>query len=695
VTYIIILHDKVQNLQGRNSVMSSTERRRAKRAATAIIPVAALLATALGAAVPAQAAASASTISIGRPAWATASADRGAVATTSTVTARVYLASQNPAGLAALAKAVSEPGSSSYGKFLTAAQATARYGPSAAHTATLESYLTGHGIKVTSATAHYLEISGSAAHVEAAFGTGLDNYSTRTGTYRAPTGNLRLPTAAATAITTVTGLDSLVDTSARPDSVSVAKAIGVPSKSPGTGPIPEPCSTSWGQVTVTGLPVGYTKNTPSAECSYYPSQLREAYGVTASGLTGKGATVAIVDAYASSTMLADANEYATDHGDSAFAPGQYTEDVTPANWELQDECGGPEGWAPEEALDVEMVHGLAPDADVVYVGANSCSDDDFLAAEQTVVDNHLADVVSNSWGEIMHGPDGYFDTSIIPAYEQTFEQGAIEGIGFNFSSGDCGDQSPASAGAGANCDPNTTEAQTTWPNSDPWVTSVGGTVLATSTASGKYDFEAPMGDVRSVLSADGTAWDPFPGYFYFGGGGGTTQDFAQPWYQAGVVPSKLAHTLLTGATSATAQRVVPDVAMNADLVNSTLVGISDGSPYSEAGYGGTSVASPSFAGILADAIQAQGGTPLGLANPALYERSSLFTDVVAYPEASGIGHKTLSAVLDLGLNADGTRRVRDYALGEDSSLTATTGFDDATGLGSPNAALLESFLTGE
>ena len=61
------------------------------------------------------------------------------------------------------------------------------------------------------------------------------------------------------------------------------------------------------------------------------------------------------------------------------------------------------GRAPEEALDVEMAHGLAPDANIVYVGANSCEDTDLDAALTNIVDNHLADIVSNSWGEIMHG----------------------------------------------------------------------------------------------------------------------------------------------------------------------------------------------------------------------------------------------------------------------------------------------------
>jgi len=669
--------------------------RRARRVAAAVIPTAALLATALSSAAPADAAATTSSIAVGHPSWATAAADKGALPATAAVTARVYLASQSPDALNAYATAVSDPSSSLYGKYLSASAAAARFGPSAANTAALKSYLADHGVTVTATTAHYLDISGTAAQVEAAFNTGLHNYSTRTGMHHAPTGNLTLPSSAAKGVLSVVGLDGVTNTSARPDSVSVSKVVGPVGKKPGgstpaTG-VPEPCSTYWNQYTATGFPAGYTAKTPTDPCSFYPSQLRKAYGVDKTGLTGTGATVAIVDAYASSTMLADANQYAANHGDPAFKSGQYTEVVTPANWEFQSLCGD---WSAEESLDVEMAHGYAPGANVVYVGANSCSDQDLLAAQQLIVDNHLADVVSNSWGEIMHGPDGYFDTSIIAPYEQVFKLGAVEGIGFNFSTGDCADSSPTAAATGVNCDPNTTEAQTDWPTSDQWVTAVGGTALAIANTSGSYLFETAMGNDRSVLSADGTAWTPFPGKFYFGGGGGTSEDFTQPWYQTKVVPGKLAHHLMNGTYVKPAHRVIPDVSINGDLMTSVLVGISNGSPYSEAGYGGTSVSSPSFAGVLADAIQAQHGIPLGFANPALYERRGLYTDVTEAPFAAHADGKTLSVILDLGYNADGSRRVRDYSLGTDQGLTADWGFDNATGLGSPTTRFLDSFKFG-
>ena len=631
-------------------------------------------------------------ITSSHPTWATAAANKGAVSATAQTTATVYLASQNAAALAAYATDVSTPGNALYGKYLTAAQAEARFLATPAQIKAVQDWLTSAGLHITSSSVHQIDVSGDAASIKRAFGTTLDQYSVKGQLLHAPSGDITIPAAVAASVLGVDGLTSSTPT-VKPTYVpvsDVAKSTGASAKK-GIATTPT-CSTSWDQKKVSGAPAGYTKNTYYDECSFQPSQLRQAYGITKSGLTGKGVTIAIVDAYGSSTMLADANEYATNHGDKAFAPGQYTEDVTPSQWDSQDACGGPAGWAPEEALDVEMSHGLAPDANVVYVGANSCNDNDLQAALANIVDNHLADIVSNSWSGLMYSSaagDGESPTSIA-AYEQIFEQGAIEGIGFDFSAGDCGDNSPGAAATGVNCDPTTTKAQAGFPSSDPWVTDVGGTALAVSDKKGDYQSETDMGTLLSTLNATGTGWNPLPGSFYFGGGGGTSDYFAQPFYQKGIVPASLSHTLMTGATSATAQRVTPDVAMNGDLFTSVLVGFSDGAPYSEGGYGGTSVSSPEFTALQADAIQARGDRPFGFANPEIYDRAGTkdFNDVVNKTALKG--QPPLNAVFDNGLQ-NGSLNAALVAFGRDYGLVATPGFDNATGVGSPNFNYLESY----
>jgi subtilase family serine protease len=658
----------------------------------------ALLSGSLLLAAPSQAAgpaAAARTITGTHPAWATASADAGAVSAGTQITGTVYLAGQDAAGLTRYATEVSDPNSADYGKFLTPAQYQARFGATKAQIAAVQKWATGSGLKVVASTDHAITVKGTNSALTKAFGTGIHQYKVSGKLRHAPARNVVVPASVSSAILGVTGLSTAGGNVVKPDSRKVADIAPAGAKAatakPADGlPTTATCSDYWGQKLAKGAPAGYTKGAvPFDQCSFVPSQIRKAYGITSSKLTGKGATIAIVDAYGSSTMLADANQYATNHGDKAFRSGQYKEVVTPSQWTNQDLCGGPEGWASEEALDVEMAHGLATDANVVYVGANSCTDDDLLAAITDIVDHHLADVVSNSWGEIMHTTDDADVTATeIAAYEQVFKQAAAEGIGVGFSAGDCGDSGPQAAATGANCQTDTSRAQANWPDSDPWVTSVGGTALGLDNKSGSYGFETDMGTLRSSLSADGKSWTPpAPGPFYFGGGGGTSEDFAQPSYQRGVVPDSLSHTLMTGQKTKTAQRVTPDISMVGDLYTSVAVGLSDGAPYSEGGYGGTSVSSPEFAAVQADAIQARHHA-LGFANPSIYARSWLTTDVVDQQAAH---HKTpLSSVHDAGV-VGGTLVARLIGYGQDTSLNAVRGYDDATGVGSPNLPFLLSY----
>jgi subtilase family serine protease len=676
-------------------VITDIQMPRAKRTRIAVVAAAslAMLSGSLMLAIPSQAstpAPAAKTIAGSHPDWATASADAGAVPASTEITGTVYLAGQDAKGLTAYASAVSDPSSASYGKYLSPAAFNSRYGATKAQIAAVKKWAADSGLKVVSTSQHAITVKGTNAALTKAFGTGVHQYRVSGKLRHAPTRDVVVPASVSTAVLGVSGLTSAGANVVKPDSIKVSDATGTKGgKKPQDLPTAATCSDYYGQKIAKGAPQGYTKAAvPFDQCSFYPSQLRKAYGITASGLTGKGTKIAIVDAYGSSTMQADANQYAVNHGDKPFKPGQYQEVVDSTQWTDQELCGGPEGWAPEEALDVEMAHGLAPDAGVVYVGANSCNDDALLAAISNIVDNHLADVVSNSWGEIMHTTDDAdVSATEIAAYEQVFQQAAIEGISVNFSAGDCGDSGPTAAATGANCQADTARAQANWPDSDPWVTSVGGTALGLDSKAGAYGFETDMGTARSALSADGKSWTPLPAPFYFGGGGGTSEDFAQPGYQKGVVPNALSHTLMTGAPSKTARRVTPDVSMNGDLYTSVLVGLSDGAPYTEAGYGGTSVSSPEFAALQADAIQAK-HRPIGFANPVIYDKAGKFTDVVdKQAQKSTI---PLSNVTDFGV-VNGVLSVRLVTFGQDTTLNAVKGFDNATGVGSPTLSYLKSF----
>ncbi|MEU9781608.1 S53 family peptidase [Streptomyces phaeochromogenes] len=640
--------------------------RAAVRAGVSMAATLPLLAGALALGIPA---AHASTDPDGRdtlqgtkPLWATAQADKGATADASRVSARVYLAGRDAAGLSAYAKDVSDPSSASYGKYLSAGQAEARFGATKAQVTEVTAWLKSAGLTVTDTTRHYLSVTGEVADAEKAFGTQLHNYAKGKKTYRAPSKTASTPAALNGAVLTVTGLDNAPHKANHSDTLPPPDAVFH-----NAGPF----SSYYGSKTATTLPKAYGTKIPYAVKGYTGKQLRAAYG--AGRATGKGVTVAITDAYASPTIAADAATYAAKHGDAAYGGGQLSQ-VLPTQYTRTEECGAA-GWYGEETLDVEAVHAVAPASNIVYVGAESCYDDDLLDSLGKIVDGHLADIVSNSWGDI----EANQTPDLAAAYDQVFQLGAIEGIGFYFSSGDNGDEVA-----------NTGTKQVDTPANSAWVTAVGGTSLAVGKGD-TYKWETGWGTTRATLSDDGKSWTDFPGAYTSGAGGGTSATVKQPFYQRGVVPSALAK-----ANGKQAMRTVPDISAIADPNTGFLVGQSQTFPdgtqkYDEYRIGGTSLASPVIAGIQALAQQQRGGHPIGFANPAIYDRygSKLYHDVTDRPTGRDLAVARVDFVNAFDASEGLLTSVR--SLGKDSSLKAVRGYDDVTGVGSPAPGYVTSY----
>jgi subtilase family serine protease len=415
-------------------------------------------------------------------------------------------------------------------------------------------------------------------------------------------------------------------------------------------------------------------------CGYLPGQLRTAYGASGTGVTGKGVTIAIVDQGSSPTIVSDVNTYSSRHGGQPLRPGQLAK-YLPAD--IGQSCAAmnsqPEAYG-EESLDVEAAHAMAPDAGIAYVGADCANDPaPLLDAITRIVDQHLADIVSDSWHL---GAEAQVTPATVTAFQRVFEQGAIEGIGFYFAAGDSGDYSAST--------PNHKTA-VQFPASDPWVTSVGGTSLATGPA-GRYEWETGWGTDFAPLTANGKRWTSLPGSFVQGGGGGASALFAQPAYQRGIVPGRLSHP---GGASA-AVRVIPDIAADADPSTGMLVGFTTpltpgGTPrYVEGVGGGTSQSTPLIAGLQADAEQAQGGVPIGFANPAIYARygSKAYHDVTDHPLGSRF---VIAAVYAERNPATGAVTNLADTFAADTSLHATPGYDDVTGVGTPASSYLDSY----
>ena len=123
------------------------------------------------------------------------------------------------------------------------------------------------------------------------------------------------------------------------------------------------------------------KALPYAICGYTPLEFRSAYGIGDTGLTGKGQTVAITDAFAAPTIRFDANHYATSHGDPAFTQSSLTQSIVPEAVPQREPCGG-NGWFGEETLDVEAVHAMATGATRHVLRRRRCTDTDFLESLQ-------------------------------------------------------------------------------------------------------------------------------------------------------------------------------------------------------------------------------------------------------------------------------------------------------------------------
>lgn len=618
-----------------------------------LVGAAAIVAVTAGSLGSARAASGRQAIPNSRPAWLGHAKNLGHASAGASVSARIYLTPNGGmAKLKQFALAVSTPGNAQYRHFLKPSQYFQRFGTTDATVSAVKSWLTGAGLHVTRVEQHnrYIEVGGSVAAAEAAFGVSINRYQHDGQTVQAPTAALSAPAGVASSVLTVLGIDTT------PMIVSPATQKPPPPE-PGFRNA-QPCSAYYGEKMATSLPQFEGHTLPYAPCGYTGTQFRSAYEGTTS-LDGTGVTVAITDAYGSPTIASDAATYASRNGDRAYAPGQFSQFVasplTRVNYGRR-QCAA-NSWYGEETLDVEAVHAMAQGARIRYYGAASCYDSDFLDTFARVNDDDAAQIVTNSWGSTELGTRA----TTIAAYEQAFLQGAAEGITYMFSSGDNGDESLF-----------TGTVQADYPVSDPYATGVGGTTTAIN-SSGAIAWETGWGTLKYSLSSDGTSWDPVG--FLYGSGGGESALFPQPAYQAGITPA--------GA------RGVPDVAMDADVTTGMLIGetqtFPEGAHYDQYRIGGTSLASPLFAGMTALALQ-HAGAAVGLLNPTIYAnaRTGAFTDV------NGPGPDPGNVRVDFanGLDASGGLLYSVRTFNQDTSLDVGPGWDEVTGLGSPNAGWL-------
>ena len=388
---------------------------------------------------------------------------------------------------------------------------------------------------------------------------------------------------------------------------------------------------------------------------YEPAQIQQAYhlpAVYASGVTGKGATIVIVDSFGSPTIKNDLGVFDRSFGLPAppsfrvIQPAGKVPAYDPANSDMV-------GWAGETTLDVEYAHTIAPGASILLVETPVSETEgvhgfpQIITAEEYVLKHHLGDVISQSFSAT---EQTFPNAAAVQALRGAYQLAARDHVTVLAASGDSG-----AADVGLDQTTYYLHPVTSWPDSDPLVTGVGGTQLHFS-AQGTPTAQTVWNDTYNKAAnefADGDA-GPNP----LAGGGGLSVLFGRPSYQNGVRNVVGDH------------RGVPDISMSAACNGSVeTYGTFGGASAGWTQACGTSEATPLFAGIVALADQVAGHS-LGLINPALYQ--------LAAEGAPGIVDVT-----------SGNNTVSFSQGGHEHTVrgfTATPGYDLASGVGTVNAA---------
>jgi subtilase family serine protease len=456
-------------------------------------------------------------------------------------------------------------------------------------------------------------------------------------------------------------------------------------------PVPHPSVTDYQFIKAT-TPTEADCEAVARTC-FTPQAIRSAYNVAplyANGWNGRGITIAIVDSYGSDTMAHDLHVYDQAFGlpamcgeegvtCSAGMPkfSEISLNGTPATKSQPGNGTGQEdksAWALEVALDVETSHAIAPGANILLVHTNTAETlgvqgfPNMMKAEDYVVKNHLADVISQSFGS---SEEAFGSAQSLLNLRYAYEDAYANGVTVLASSGDDGTselkKTPVGQG-GAFIEHPTVS----WPASDPLVTGVGGTYLCTDPTAGDDQPRTKLIIPGAGAKCSSSTFNPggiYSEVAWTFSGGGYSSIFAKPQWQ-NMLP---AGSSFTGST-----RGVPDVAFQASAATGGLVYLSlppdgndsniDSASTGWYSIGGTSLSCPQWAGLVALADQLN-GKRLGLINPALYK----------------IGADPLRYAKDFFDIATGNVNQEDPNV---PGYPSTKGWDAVTGLGTPNAANL-------
>ena len=412
---------------------------------------------------------------------------------------------------------------------------------------------------------------------------------------------------------------------------------------------------------------------------YTPSDIYSAYNINplySQGLSGAGETIVIVDSYGSPTALQDLQTFSETFGlpvpNTTGGPTLTIVHPTGTPSFNNNMHGVQYGWAEETSLDLQWSHAIAPMANIVLIAANPAETQgvqgfpSIFAGEQYAIQNYPGSVISQSFA-VTEQSFNSAAQSQVAKFDQVYQQAVANHVTVLGSAGDEGTANTI-GGQGSSSGKLLPYPTVNWPSSDPLVTSAGGTWLQygwTWSPSSPTDISytsTPGSRTEAVWN------EPF---LPAATGGGLSVLYSTPSFQSGISQS-----LLNGA------RGLPDVSWNAAVDGGVLVYLGFlGSGSGFYIFGGTSAASPQLAGLVALTNQLadeNGLQHVGYLNPLLYTLpSSAFNDIV--PQTFGSVTISNNSLYGSGI----------------AGYSAGSGYDLATGLGSPNASNFVTDLAGE
>jgi subtilase family serine protease len=634
------------------------------------------------------------------PGFVSRAVDQGAADPTTLISVTAWLKLHNENQLDQIVEQLYNKKSANFHKWLTQEQFNASFSPTAQEVNAVQNFLAAQGLSVVAVAENnfFVKVQGTIGQVEETFHVSIHNFTLNGASYRSNTGD---PAGNDTSMGLIAAISGIDDLGFQPNVVLPTDAEGQPFPMTPLGSSPNgvffegQCFRSPETQTFTGgvNTATYAGNRYGADitntnlgqlppCGYSPDEMQTAYSLKPlyqAGFDGTGETVVIVDAYGSATIAQDAEVFSQVYG---------LPDLTPSNFQIAKAPGlvnNPHGvarnWAIETTLDVEWAHAMAPGANIALVLATDHSSLD--EAINYAVLHHLGNTISNSWSSI----EGIGNPRTLDRVNRILEMAAAKGIDVNFASGDRGDEFLTVGFKSVD-----------FPASSPFATGIGGTSLALN-LDNSIMFQTGWGNnltriANRVSQGSTPVIPPLQLGFQFGAGGGSSLDFAKPSFQSGLPGNA---------------RLVPDISMLADpqtgaeFIQTVVI---NGQPVFAVGVvGGTSLATPMFSGVMAIAAQKNGHAGLGQAAALVYNLpAGAVNDIVPFASPNNVtGTITTSGgttkftadqlAAPLGnttsyysalYNSPFSTRWFVITFGTDTSLTTGPGWDNVTGVGTPN-----------